>query len=163
MPAAWDIMKRFPCPNTAPLTETCAFRETFGTSLHLVEKLWFLIDKEELQPVSSCPEHLLWVLHFMKVYSKQAPGCAVVGVSSGAINPKTHQKWVWAYIEAVAELVDKVVSIFTYTCFAWAGGTFFPVVLLCCVSFWLWQEKGFDLHTHVLLRVQYSCGGVLVI
>ncbi len=49
-----------------------------------------------------------------------------------------------------------------YTCFAWAGGTFFPVVLLCCVSFWFWREKGFDLHTHVLLRVQYSCGGFLV-
>ena len=36
-------------------------------------------------------------------------------------------------------------------------------MLLCCVSFWFWWEKGFDLHTHVLLRVQYSCGGVLVI
>ncbi len=23
-----------------------------------------------------------------------------------------------------------------YTRFAWAGGTFFPVVLLCCVSVW---------------------------
>ncbi len=50
-----------------------------------------------------------------------------------------------------------------YTRFAWAGGTFFPIVLLCCVSFWFWWEKAFDLHTHVLLRVQYSCGGVLVI
>ncbi len=49
-----------------------------------------------------------------------------------------------------------------YTHFAWAGGTFFPVVLLCCVSFLFWREKGFDLHTHVLPRVQYSCGGVLV-
>jgi hypothetical protein len=49
-----------------------------------------------------------------------------------------------------------------YTCFAWAGGTFFPVVLLCCVSF-CWWENSFDLHTHVLLRVQYSCGVVLVI
>jgi hypothetical protein len=47
-----------------------------------------------------------------------------------------------------------------YTRFAWAGGTFFPVVLLCCVSVWFWREQGFDLHTHVLLRVQYSCGGV---
>ncbi len=36
-----------------------------------------------------------------------------------------------------------------YTCFAWAGGTFFPVVLLCCVSFWFWWEIGFGLHTHV--------------
>ncbi len=48
-----------------------------------------------------------------------------------------------------------------YTCFVWAGGTFFPVVLLCRVSFWFWWEKGFGLHTHVL-RVQYSCGVVLV-
>ncbi len=37
---------------------------------------------------------------------------------------------------------------------------FFSVVLLCCVSFWFWQEIGFE-HTHVL-RVQYSCGVVLV-
>ncbi len=48
-----------------------------------------------------------------------------------------------------------------YTRFAWAGGTFFPVVLLCRVNFWFWRETGFGLHTHVL-RVQYSCGVVLV-
>jgi hypothetical protein len=48
-----------------------------------------------------------------------------------------------------------------YTCFAWAGETFFPVVLLCRVSFWFWLGIGFGLHTHVL-RVQYSCGVVLV-
>ena len=36
-----------------------------------------------------------------------------------------------------------------YTRFAWAGGTIFPVVLLCCVSFWFWWEIGFGLHTHV--------------
>ncbi len=53
-------------------------------------------------------------------------------------------------------------NLVLYTHFTWAGGTFFPVVLLCCVSFWFWWEKGFDLHTHVLLRVQYSCGSVLV-
>ncbi len=49
------------------------------------------------------------------------------------------------------------------TRFAWAGGTFFPVVLyVCCVGFWFWREKGYGLHTHVLLRVQNSCGVVLV-
>ncbi len=35
------------------------------------------------------------------------------------------------------------------------------VVYVCCVSFWFWREKGFGLHTRVL-RVQYSCGVVLV-
>ncbi len=29
----------------------------------------------------------------------------------------------------------------SYTRFAWAGGTFFPVVLLC--QFWFWREIGF--------------------
>ncbi len=42
---------------------------------------------------------------------------------------------------------------------AWAGGTFFQ--LCCCVSFSLWREIGFGVHTYVL-RVQYSCGVVLV-
>ncbi len=36
-----------------------------------------------------------------------------------------------------------------------------PFFQLCCVSFWFWREIGFGLHTHVV-RVQYSCGGVLV-
>jgi hypothetical protein len=66
-----------------------------------------------------------------------------------------------------------------YTHFAWAGGTFFPVVLLCCVSFWFWQEmRELALHyfpddcfgiereivvgvTYVL-SVQYSCAVVSV-
>jgi hypothetical protein len=33
--------------------------------------------------------------------------------------------------------------------------------LCCCVSFWFWWEIVLVLHTHVL-RVQYSCGVVLV-
>ncbi len=33
------------------------------------------------------------------------------------------------------------IAVAIYTCFAWAGGTFFPV--LCCVSFWFWREIGF--------------------
>jgi hypothetical protein len=51
----------------------------------------------------------------MKVYPKQGLGCLVVGTSAGAsagaINPKTHRKWVWAYVKAIAKLVDVVVSL----------------------------------------------------
>ena len=49
----------------------------------------------------------------MKVYPKQCPGCSAVGTSAGAIDPKTHRKWVWAFIDAVANLVDVVVSKIT--------------------------------------------------
>jgi hypothetical protein len=38
----------------------------------------------------------------------------------------------------------------------------FSSCTVCCVSFWFWWEKGFGLKMHVQLRVQYSCGGVLV-
>jgi hypothetical protein len=51
------------------------------------------------------------MLHFLKVYPKQGPGCLVVGMSAGTINPKTHRKWVWAYLKAIAKLVDVVVSL----------------------------------------------------
>jgi hypothetical protein len=37
-----------------------------------------------------------------------------------------------------------------------------PFSHVCCVSFWFWWEKGFGSNTHVLLRVPYSFGGVLV-
>jgi hypothetical protein len=35
---------------------------------------------------------------------------AVVGASHGAVDLKIHRKWVWAFIEAISELLDLVVS-----------------------------------------------------
>jgi hypothetical protein len=46
----------------------------------------------------------------MKVYPTQSPGCSVVSASAGAVDHKTHRKWVWAFINAIANLVDVVVS-----------------------------------------------------
>ncbi len=66
------------------------------------------------------------------------------------------------YIPLLA-LTDRMTGGETNTLLRVGWRNFFPVVLLCCVSVWFWWEKGFDLHMHVLLRVQYSCGGVLVI
>ena len=79
--------------------------------MRVVEILWELVVWDKLRPRGGRPEHLLWAFYFMKVYPKQGPGCSVVGASAGAVNPKTHCKWVWAYIEAIAKLVDVVVSL----------------------------------------------------
>jgi len=47
----------------------------------------------------------------MKVYPKQSVGrCTTVGASEGAVDPKTHRKWVWAFIDVIAELSNDVVS-----------------------------------------------------
>ena len=111
MPDARDIMNKFPRPDTAALTEIRAFRETFGTSLLIVSKVWSMLWEEDVLPEGGRPKHLLWALHFLKVYPLQAPGCAAVGASGSAVNPKTHRKWVWAFIDAITELVDEVVSL----------------------------------------------------
>ena len=75
-----------------------------------VSKVWSMLMEEDILPEGGHPKHLLWALHFLKVYPLQAPGCAAVGASGGAVDPKTHRKWVWAFIDAIEELVDNVVS-----------------------------------------------------
>ena len=99
MPDARDIMRKLPRDPGAESAPTLvrAFRETLGTSLHIVETVWCLLVQEGVLPDKSQPKHLLRALHFMKVYPLQAPGCAAAGASAGgAVDPKTHRKWVWA-------------------------------------------------------------------
>ena len=57
-------------------TETRLFRKFFGTSERVIKLVWELVVRDELRPRGGCPEHLLWALHFLKVYPKQGPGCA---------------------------------------------------------------------------------------
>jgi hypothetical protein len=70
--------------------EAHIFRELFGTKLRVVENVWFLLNELKLHPKGGLPKHLLWVLHFMKAYPLQAQGCAAVGGSGGAVDPKTY-------------------------------------------------------------------------
>ncbi len=107
---ARDIQNRVPCRVGVTTAEARHFWEFFGTSMFIVKKVWELLDRDSLLPEGGLPKHLLWALHFMKVYPKQSPGCSAVGASAGAVNPKTHRKWVWAFIDAVANLIDVVVS-----------------------------------------------------
>ena len=110
---ARDIQNRATHHVGAASTEKRHFREFFGAPIHVVEIVWELIKRDSLLPEGGRPKHLLWALHFLKVYPKQSPGCSAVGASAGAVDPKTHRKWVWAFIDAVANLVDTVVSKIT--------------------------------------------------
>ena len=110
MPDARDIMSKFPRPDAAASMEICSFRKTFGTCLPIVSKVWLMLWEENLLSGGGSQKHLLWALHFLKVYPLQAPGCAAVGASGDAIDPKTHRKWVLSFIKAISKLVDVVVS-----------------------------------------------------
>ena len=109
---ARDIQNRTSrCVGTAAM-EDRRFRSLFGARIEIVLKVWLMLGKDGLRPKKSKPKHLLWTLYFLKVYPREAPGCSAVGGSKGAIDPKTFRKWVWLFIERIAELADEVVSIF---------------------------------------------------
>jgi len=107
---ARDIQNRASHRVGAASTEKRHFREFFGAPIHVVEIAWELIKRDSLLPEGGRPKHLLWALHFLKVYPKQSPGCSAVGVSAGTVDPKTHQKWVWLFIDALISLMDVLVS-----------------------------------------------------
>ena len=108
---ARDIQNRTSrCVGTAAM-EDRRLRSLFGARIKIVLKIWSMLLEDGLRPKKSKPKHLLWTLYFLKVYPREAPGCSAVGGSKGAIDPKTLRKWVWLFIEHIAELADEVVSI----------------------------------------------------
>ena len=103
-----------------------------------MSKNWELLERDSLLPEGGRPKHLLWALDFMKVYPKQSSGCLAVSASVGAVDLNTHRKWVWAFIYAVANLVDVVVSL-THTVGTGAG------VTLCYHVWVIWtHDAGVD-------------------
>ncbi len=107
----WDIQNQASCSVGAVLTEAWHFCKFFGSSGRFEEILWELILRDDLPPEGGHPKHLLWALYFLKVYPKQSLGCLVLGAAAGAVDPKTHCKWVWTYIKAIAKLVNMVASL----------------------------------------------------
>jgi hypothetical protein len=111
---ARDIQNRMSrCVGMAAM-EDRRFRGLFGARIEIILKVWSMLLEDCLCPKKSKPKHLLWTLYFLKVYPREAPGCSAVGGSKGAIDPKTLQKWVWLFIERIAELADEVESLFCH-------------------------------------------------
>jgi hypothetical protein len=132
---ALDIQNRVSSRVGTVTMEIWNFREFFGMSVLVVKKLG--VAREGL-PEGGRPKHLLWALDFMKVYPKQSSGCLAVSASVGAVDLNTHRKWVWAFIYAVANLVDVVVSL-THTVGTGAG------VTLCYHVWVIWMhDAGVD-------------------
>jgi hypothetical protein len=94
--AARDIMNRVGRKIGTAARENRRFREHFGAPFAIVRMVWdMLVLEGGLLPKNGKPKHLLWTLYFLKCYPKEGPGCAAVGGSRGAIDPKTMRKWVW--------------------------------------------------------------------
>ena len=109
--AARDIMNRVGRKVGSAAVEDRRFREHFGAPFEIVRMVWDMMEEVHLLPEKCEPKHLLWTLYFLKCYPKEGPGCAAVGGSKGAIDPKTMRKWVWLLLERIGELADEVVSL----------------------------------------------------
>jgi len=110
--AARDIMNQASRKVGLAAREDHRFCEHFGAPFTIVRMVWDMLVEGGLLPEKGKPEHLLWMLYFLKCYPKESPGCAAVGGSRGAIDPKTMRKWVWLFLERINDLADKVVSVF---------------------------------------------------
>ena len=110
--AARDIMNRASRKVGSVAREDRRFREHFGAPFTIVQMVWDMLVEGGLLPEKGKPKHLLWMLYFLKCYPKESPGCAAVGGSRGAIDPKTMRKWVWLFLERINNLADEVVSVF---------------------------------------------------
>ena len=108
--AARDIQNRTSRIVGTAKMEDCRFCELLRACMEIVIHIWVMMEEDDLLPKKSKPKHLLWMLYFLKVYPRQAPGCSAVGGSGGAVDPKTLRKWVWLFIERIGELADDTVS-----------------------------------------------------
>ena len=108
--AGRDIQNRSARRVSSDATEARLFREHFGSSPAVVSILWHRLDEHALLPPRCQIWHLLWALYFFKVYPKQGTACCVAGGPTGAVDPKTFRKWVWAFIECISSLEAEVVS-----------------------------------------------------
>ena len=114
--AARDVMNRASRKVGSAAREDRRFREHFGAPFAIVRMVWDMLVEGGLLPEKGLPKHLLWTLYFLKCYPKESPGCAAVGGSRGAIDPKTMRKWVWLFLERINDLADEVVSVFLSSC-----------------------------------------------
>jgi hypothetical protein len=89
---------------------------------------------DDLGPNSVNPDHLLWALMFMKLYTNETVLASVAGCTE-----KTFRKWAWFYTEAIAKLDVKVVrlppcflSFFFVVVFYYFVWRCLPTLALCC-------------------------------
>lgn len=84
------------------------FVSTFGTDPIVVTVVWRLLLPWRQRQRGIKPQHLLWALMFMKLYTVETTVSSMAGVTE-----KTYRKWAWRFVEAIGRLSGKVVSTFT--------------------------------------------------
>ena len=87
------------------------FREFFGASSVVVAIFLRVLSEHDLIPEGGKIVHIPWTLHVCSAYPKEGHERALSGGSGGAVDPKTHRKFVWEFIYAIAEAESIKVSV----------------------------------------------------
>lgn len=85
------------------------FVALFGVEPYVCALVWHELVASSWTAFTRCPkpEHLLWALLFLKCY----PTEELLATQVGAVDEKTIRKWVWFYVEGIANLATKFVSL----------------------------------------------------
>ena len=104
------MWRRDPKVKRSDKSEDRDFREHFGCGVTVVHTVWMMMESRDLIPNDGMIHHLLWTLMFLKSYAKEKIICTLVGIR----DPKTLRKWVWMFIDRIAELESSVVSNYKF-------------------------------------------------
>ena len=88
------------------------FCSHFGAGANVVLAAWVLLIENDLLPLDSIFDHLLWALLFMKLYPENEPDlCGKLGCSE-----KTARKNIWPMIDAISELGYYIIILLFERC-----------------------------------------------
>ena len=93
--------------------EDIRHRGFFGVSAEVAVKAWNKMGELDLLPTIARYEHYLWALAFMRTYP---PNESTLSLLLGGKDPKTIHKYMWPYIQSLAELENVVVSLCFVSC-----------------------------------------------
>jgi len=124
-----ELIRRTP---TTPYIENRRWRSYFGASANTVADVWNALDSTNRLPDNASLDHMLWTFMFLKVYETETIMAGII-----ACDEKTYRKWVWAFAEAIADLLNDLVSFesrlpvnhqyATFRCWISVDGTDFRV------------------------------------
>ena len=75
------------------------FKALFGTTTVVCQIIWDLIEGSDNLPKNSRQIHLLYALHFLKIYQTEE-----INSINSKVREKTFRKWCKAFVPAIANL-----------------------------------------------------------
>lgn len=91
--------------NSKSVENKRTIRSVFGISFQVMAELWRLLKPTKKIARGARPRHLLWAFIFLRVYGSEKQNCLLAKCKCR----KTYRFWTWAFLEALANLDQKLI------------------------------------------------------